>query len=215
MKKFLILCICLITILITSCDSSTTKTLPDLTGKSRAQIAEILEKEKISYVFKFSDEIITSNLDLDLFVSYNGSLKAGDEIDANYQVYVYTTVIPLTYKISDNVTMDFEYKGKRIVVGLCGDLWFDENVVEIKSLSPDLVFWPVYTDYNYNEWNKSMKYEYAEQAGKIDGIVLYINSFCKDKDGDEIARGGSTLFVDGQIVKEIPAGNEDVLVVEV
>ena len=115
MKKFLILCICLITILITSCDSSTTKTLPDLTGKSRAQIAEILEKEKISYVFKFSDEIITSNLDLDLFVSYNGSLKAGDEIDANYQVYVYTTVLPLTYKISDNVTMDFEYKGKSFI----------------------------------------------------------------------------------------------------
>ena len=115
MKKFLILCICLITILITSCDSSTTKTLPDLTGKSRAQIAEILEKEKISYVFKFSDEIITSNLDLDLFVSYNGSLKAGDEIDANYQVYVYTTVLPLTYKISDTVTMDFEYEGKSFI----------------------------------------------------------------------------------------------------
>ena len=109
----------------------------------------------------------------------------------------------------------FEYKGQRIVVGLCGDLWFDENITEIKSLSPDLVFWPVYTDFNYNEWNKSMKYEYAEQAGKVGGIVLYINSFCKDKDGDEIARGGSALFVDGQIVKEIPAGNEDVLVVEV
>ena len=109
----------------------------------------------------------------------------------------------------------FEYKGQRIVVGLCGDLWFDENVAEIKSLSPDLVFWPVYTDFNYNEWNKSMKYEYAEQAGKVGGIVLYINSFCKDKDGDEIARGGSALFVDVQIVKEIPAGNEDVLVVEV
>ena len=109
----------------------------------------------------------------------------------------------------------FEYKEQRIVVGLCGDLWFDENVVEIKNLSPDIVFWPVYTDFNYNEWNKSMKYEYAEQAGKVGGKVLYINSFCKDKDGDEIARGGSVLFVDGQIEKEIPSGNEDVLVVEV
>lgn len=109
----------------------------------------------------------------------------------------------------------FEYKGQRIVVGLCGDLWFDENIAEIKSLSPDLVFWPVYTDFNYNEWNKSMKYEYAEQAGKVGGKELYVNSFCKDKDGDEIAKGGSVLFVDGQIVKEIPAGNEDVLVVEV
>lgn len=109
----------------------------------------------------------------------------------------------------------FEFMGQRIVVGLCGDLWFDENVMKIKELSPDVVFWPVYTDFNYDEWNESMKYEYAEAAGKVGGKVLYINSFCKDKDGDEIARGGSVFFIDGEIQKEIPSGKEDVLVVEV
>lgn len=57
--------------------------------------------------------------------------------------------------------------------------------------------------------------EYAEAAGKVGGKVLYINSFCKDKNGDEIARGGSVLFIDGEIQKEIPSGKEDVLVVEV
>lgn len=109
----------------------------------------------------------------------------------------------------------FEFMGRRIVVGLCGDLWFDENVIKIKRLSPDVVLWPVYTDFNYNEWNESMKYEYAEQAGKVGGKVLYINSFCKDKDEDEIARGGSVLFVDGEIDQEIPSGKEDILVAEV
>ena len=74
----------------------------------------------------------------------------------------------------------FEFIGQRIVVGLCGDLWFDDNVMKIKSLSPDVVLWPVYTDFNCNEWNESMKYEYAEQAGKVGGKVLYVNSYCKD-----------------------------------
>jgi N-carbamoylputrescine amidase len=109
----------------------------------------------------------------------------------------------------------FEFMGQIVVVGLCGDLWFDENVMKIKSLSPNVVFWPVYTDFNCNEWNESMKYEYAEQAGKVGGKVLYVNSYCKDRDGDEIARGGSVFFLDGEIVKEIPSGKEDVLVVEV
>jgi len=109
----------------------------------------------------------------------------------------------------------FEFMGQRIVVCLCGDLWFEDNIMKIKELSPDIVLWPVYTDFNYNEWNKSMKYEYADQAGKVRGKVLYINSFCKDKDGDEIARGGSVFFIDGEIQEEIPSGKEDVLVVEV
>lgn len=109
----------------------------------------------------------------------------------------------------------FTYMDRKIVVGLCGDFWFDVNINEVKQLNPDIVFWPVYTDFNCDEWNTSIKYEYAEQAGKIGGKVLYVNSVCKDKDGDEIARGGSALFVDGKISREIPSGKEDILIVEV
>ena len=109
----------------------------------------------------------------------------------------------------------FSYMDKTIAVGLCGDLWFDENIDMIKQLHPDVVFWPVYTDFNYNEWNTSMKYEYAEQADKLGGNVLYVNSVCKDKDEDEIARGGAVLFIDGKISKEVPAGKENILIVEV
>ena len=60
-----------------------------------------------------------------------------------------------------------------------------------------------------------MKYEYAEQAGKIGGTVLYVNSVCIDKNDEESARGGSVLFVDGEIKKEIPSGKEEILFVEV
>lgn len=109
----------------------------------------------------------------------------------------------------------FSYMGRKIAVGLCGDLWLDGNVNKIKKLSPDIVLWPVYTDFNYNEWNTSVKYEYADQAGKIGGNVLYVNSVCKDRDGAEIARGGAVLFIDGKIDREIPSGNENILFVEV
>ena len=109
----------------------------------------------------------------------------------------------------------FSYMDRKIAVGLCGDFWFDENVSKVKQLLPDVVFWPVYTDLNCNEWNTSMKYEYADQADKIGGKVLYVNSVCKDKDEEEIARGGAVLFIDGKIDREIPSGKEDILFVEV
>lgn len=116
MKKFIFSLIFFFILLISSCtDTSSTRILPDLTGKSRAQIKQILEDADIDYVFKFSDQIIESSLDLDLFVSYNGDYKAGDEIAANYQVYVYTTVLPITYEIHDEVKMDFEYEGKSFI----------------------------------------------------------------------------------------------------
>lgn len=116
MKKFIFSLIILFILLISSCtDVDNKKVLPDLTGKSRVQIETIMEDADIDYVFKFSNQIIESSLDLDLFVSYNGDYKAGDEIDANYQVYVYTTVLPITYEIHDEVKMDFEYEGKSFI----------------------------------------------------------------------------------------------------
>ena len=109
----------------------------------------------------------------------------------------------------------FYFEGKRIVIGLCGDLWYDENVDKVKGLNPDVVFWPVYTDFNFNEWNTSIKFEYAEQASKFCDVALYVNSFCKDKDGDEIARGGAACFKNGEVYKDAPAGDEKILFVEV
>lgn len=109
----------------------------------------------------------------------------------------------------------FVYEGKSIAVGLCGDLWFDENVAAIKELQADVVFWPVYTDFNSEEWNTEVKYEYAEQGGGIGSKVLYVNSVCLDKEGEEIAKGGAAIFVEGKIEAEIPSGDEGVLIVEV
>lgn len=120
MKKiFNLLMLLLLIIIIYACDGNNTQAdtfiLPNLTGMSRERIKETLDDIGIKYVFKFSDQIIESPLDLDLFVSYNGNYKAGDTIDKSYQVYVYTTVLPLTYSCVDEVTMDFEYEGKSFI----------------------------------------------------------------------------------------------------
>ena len=109
----------------------------------------------------------------------------------------------------------FNFCGRKTAVGLCGDLWFDENIEAMGALNPEVVFWPVYTDFNFEEWNTEMKHEYAEQAGKLSAKVLYVNSVCLDKEGGEIAKGGAALFENGDIVKEIPSGEEGVLIVEV
>ena len=109
----------------------------------------------------------------------------------------------------------FLFLDRKVVVGLCGDLWFDTNIDRINKLHPDIVFWPVYTDFNEHEWNISEKLEYAAQAGRIKSKVLYVNSLCKDREADDIARGGAALFAGGRIEAEIPSGQEGILVVEV
>lgn len=110
---------------------------------------------------------------------------------------------------------NFNFMGKKVLIGICGDLWHDENVDSVKQLNPDIVFWPVYTDFNSDKWNTSEKYEYAFQASKFCDIVLFVNSLCKDKEGDEIAKGGSAFFENGNIRQEIPSGKEAILLIEI
>lgn len=107
------------------------------------------------------------------------------------------------------------FMNQRVVIGLCGDLWFDEHINQIKRLKPDVIVWPVYTDYPCDQWNTSVKYEYAFQANKFCKKVLYVNSGCLDQEGQEFARGGAAFFENGRIRQEIPAGREALLCVEV
>lgn len=109
----------------------------------------------------------------------------------------------------------FDFLGKKVAVGLCGDLWYEENIARLNELKTDVVWWSVYTDYSDLEWNHTAKFEYAAQAGKINVPVFYVNSVCIDKsDGCEAARGGAALFDKGFIKEELPAGNEGILIVE-
>lgn len=110
----------------------------------------------------------------------------------------------------------FLLEGRKMAVGLCGDLWFDENIRQIKELRLDLLLWPVYTDFPFKEWNSSIKYDYAVQANRACPRTLLVNSFCLDKrNEEEFAKGGAAFFLQGKIGKDLPAGEEGVLFVEI
>ena len=108
----------------------------------------------------------------------------------------------------------FQLDNKTFTVGLCGDLWNEDNVNIVSNLSFDYLLWPVYTDFNYDKWNNVEKNEYAMQAKKFNKLTLYVNSYCLDGD-DEIAKGGAAVFKNGMIINEIPSGKEDVLIVKI
>ncbi len=110
------------------------------------------------------------------------------------------------YKEGLNVDV-FDYKGKKCVIGLCGDLW---DYPERFALGEDILLWPVYVCWTKEEWENGGNLEYAVQAKLCCENTLYINSIC---DGD--AFGGAAHFLSGKIQKELPILNEGLLYVQI
>ena len=108
----------------------------------------------------------------------------------------------------------FSHGGKTFAIGLCGDLWTDGRPEEMKALNADVVLWPVWCDYKADEWNTSIKYEYAEQAALCGDRVLLVNPFCADSETTDVAAGGAAYFKNGNIVVDALSGENGVLVVE-
>ncbi len=109
----------------------------------------------------------------------------------------------------------FSYMGRRIAVGLCGDLWTDGRPEEMKALHADIVLWPVWCDYAAADWNEKIKYEYAEQAALCGKDVFLVNPFCADPASEGCAAGGSAHFQNGVVVCERSAGEPGVLLAEI
>lgn len=183
--------------------------------------------EEDSEIFR---EICTAAHEHSIAVSFGFIEKKGDSfyssqitIDKNgYVIDLFRRVSPGWKEAFANAKYcegrhfhTFLFEEKKVAIGLCGDLWFDENINEIRDLEPDIVWWPVYTDYNYNSWNSEIKHAYARQAGKIGKPVFYVNSQCIDKaNEEEIAKGGACFFSNGRIECEIASGKAGILVVE-
>lgn len=109
----------------------------------------------------------------------------------------------------------FCYGGKSFTVGLCGDLWTDGRPEEMKDLDADVILWPVWCDYRPDEWNNSIKLEYAEQAALCGDCVLFVNPYCADVDVSDSAAGGAACFKNGIIAAEMPCGSSGTIIVEV
>lgn len=142
--------------------------------------------------------------------------KAGEVIDVFRRVSDgwKETIADAHYNEGDGFhTFDFE--GKKILVGICGDFWHDELIEKAAAIEKDIVLWPVYTDFEPRVWNKEEKFEYAKQAVKLKAPVLYVNSVCYDFDEPYISKGGACHFDGGKIINELPSGDEAVLAIDI
>ena len=106
------------------------------------------------------------------------------------------------YKTGDDFHT-FHFMDKKLLVAICGDLWFAENLDRINELEPDLILWPLYIDYSIEEWSRGEKDEYARQVSGLNAPVLMVNSFLQESKG---AVGGAYLFDGGAIKDSLPLG---------
>ena len=163
---------------------------------------------------------LTSEIGIDILFGYNE--LEGDVIYSSCAVISNAEIVYNYRRISKGwkeytktdehykegiVVIVFDYKGKKCVIGLCGDLW---EYPERFALEEDILFWPVYVCWTKEEWENGGKLEYAEQANLCCKNTLYINSVC---DGD--AFGGANYFLNGKIQEELPILNEGLLYVTV
>lgn len=95
---------------------------------------------------------------------------------------------------------------------ICGDLWTEEVLKSLESHDSDTIIWPLYIDYDIEEWEKSAKSEYLNQVKTIRKRTLLINSINELKNG---ANGGLLdILSDGKINDEIKMLQGNILFVE-
>ncbi len=104
-----------------------------------------------------------------------------------------------------NDTAEFSFRGRTIMVGLCGDLWDYPERFKTDSF----LIWPVYVNFSLEDWDREIL-EYAEQAAGIADDVLMINPI----DNCPVNHGGAFHFHKGKLIDSLPFDTEDILIVE-
>ena len=104
-------------------------------------------------------------------------------------------------------TGPFQVGGKKMMLSLCGDLWDYPE----RFRTEHLLIWPVYVNYEPEEWNDGVLDEYAAQAALAADDALLVNPI----DNSPVNHGGSFRFHKGQTIAKIPFDQEDILMVDV
>ena len=102
--------------------------LPNLENKGRDEIKSILDKLGVKYNLKFDYSSITLPSEYDKFTKYSSPYKAGSEIEPDTFIYVYTTVLPITYYIHDEVKLDKDYENKSFINDGIGEVTLIRNI---------------------------------------------------------------------------------------
>ena len=115
MKKYFSLLITIFLFILSSCTIPKDEgiKLPSLEGLTRSEITEVLEEYDLEYIFYIDQNQYYENKDC--FIRYGNGLVAGSIVEKGRFIRIYTTPLNLTYKISDTVSIDFEYEGKSFI----------------------------------------------------------------------------------------------------
>ncbi len=183
-----------------------------LTDAPIQQMREAARENAIAVSFGFIERVDDALYSSQIFIGADGEI-----VDVFHRVSIGWKEYRQTdgHYREGNHFEKFYYGGKSFAVGLCGDLWTDGRPEEMKELNADVVLWPVWCDYKADEWNNSVKYEYAEQAALCGKDVFLVNPYCADPDADDYAAGAGVYFCDGKIIAEHPAGTAGILVVDI
>lgn len=157
------------------------------------------------YIEKFKEKIYCSNIIIDNY---------GDIVDNYRRVSEGWKSNWSDNRYSEGQSFQvFELNEKRFVTAICGDLWCDYLIKDMGTISKDIdaILWPLYIDYTPESWILNAMQEYADQVSSISCPILMINSYSADKDE---AKGGCCVFNQGYILKELPIGEEGLLIVD-
>ncbi len=128
MRKVLSTFILLFTLLLTSCQVEVGENqlrLPNLNGKTRVQIEQILENYELDYIFYIEQDSTIKQYDK--FIRYGNGYQVGTVVEKGTFIRIYTTPLNLTYKVSHNVKLDVDYKGKSFI---------NDGIGEVKLVRP-------------------------------------------------------------------------------
>ena len=183
-----------------------------LTDMIIRRVCDAARENRIAVSFGFIERDLDTLYSSQIFIGADGEImNVFHRVSVGWKEYTKTD----THYCEGECFEKFQYGGKQFATGLCGDLWTDGRPNEMKVLNADVVLWPVWCDYNPEEWNKSIKYEYAGQAALCGKEVLLVNPYCADSGIKECAAGACVHFQNGKIRDEHPAGNTGVLIIDV
>ncbi len=188
------------------------KTAVSQTDAPIAQIRRIAKENHMAisfgYIEKSGDLLYSSQLVIDSFGTILFNYR---RVSAGWK---FSWLTDSRYREGEHFG-SFSYMGRKFSIGLCGDLWTEGKPEEMRGENADIVLWPVNCNFEPEEWNRTVKYEYAVQAALCGDKVLYVNPFCVNPDAEDCSTGGAAYFKKGVIASELPAGGSGILLVEI
>ncbi|MDO4798990.1 MAG: carbon-nitrogen hydrolase family protein [Bacillota bacterium] len=100
----------------------------------------------------------------------------------------------------------FEFGGYRFGIVICGDMFSDEHLTGIAAVECDCMLWPVYVDYQKEQWEEEYP-EYLKQTAILGMPVAFVNAYVDDSVSEHKwprAKGGAFVAHLGKPLYELP-----------